>query len=244
MNNLNMTKAYCVVGATRGTGLHIATQLLERGSSVRVVVRDAAKARRLLGDHAQMVCGNVTEPDSLKAALNADCHVIFYAVDVTGGIGGRSLFGPSRAIRDVTYQGLVNVVNVARANGFRGRIVLLSGMGCDRPSLTGMVLNAVKGNLQKNMVDREQYLKRSGLDHVICRGAVLTDEPPKQRSVRVTAPIHSLSARRTLARADFARVLIAAADLPAATRRVYDVFGERGHVNRDRDIDGQLEVAF
>ena len=124
-----MASTFCVVGATRGTGLQIASQLLQRGKHVRVVARDPEKARRLLGDRAQVFGADVTVPSSLRTALDADCRAIFFAVDVTGGIGGRLFFGSASKIRDVTYQGLVNVVEAARANGFGGRIVLLSGMG-------------------------------------------------------------------------------------------------------------------
>ena len=124
-----MASTFCVVGATRGTGLHIASQLLQRGKHVRVAARDPEKARRLLGDRAQVFGADVTVPSSLRTALDADCRAIFFAVDVTGGIGGRLFFGSASKIRDVTYQGLVNVVEAARANGFGGRIVLLSGMG-------------------------------------------------------------------------------------------------------------------
>ena len=124
-----MASTFCVVGATRGTGLHIASQLLQRGKHVRVAARDPEKARRLLGDRAQVFGADVTVPSSLRTALDADCRAIFFAVDVTGGIGGRLFFGSPSKIRDVTYQGLVNVVEAARANGFGGRIVLLSGMG-------------------------------------------------------------------------------------------------------------------
>jgi hypothetical protein len=143
----------------------------------------------------------------------------------------------------VTYQGLVNVVEAARANRFGGRIVLLSGMGADRPSLAGAILNAIKGNLQKNMVDRELYLEGCGLDYTVCRGAILTDEPGGQHRVRVTAPTHSLDFRCRLARADFARVLIVASELAAASRKVYDVFDEPGRASDDRDIAHQLEAV-
>ena len=239
---MNMTRnTFCVVGATRGTGLQIATQLLQRGSKVRVVARNPRKASQLLGPQSEVIDGDVTAPGSLGAAINAACQAIFYAVDVSNGIAGRGLFSSVSLIRDVTYQGLVNVVETAKANGFRGRIVLLSGIGCDRLSLAGMVLNAVKGNLQKNMVDREQYLKHSGLDYVVCRGAILTDEPLGQQRIQITAPIHSLSPRRKLARADFARVLIAASELPAASRKIYDVFGVRGISNSDQDIAHGLQ---
>jgi uncharacterized protein YbjT (DUF2867 family) len=238
-----MGKTYCVVGATRGTGLQIAKQLLQRGSKVRVIARDPEKARELLGARAEIFSGDVTVPDSLGGALNADCDAIFYAVDITGGIGGHSFFGSTSKIRDVTFQGLVNVVEAARAGGFKGRIVLLSGMGCDKPSLPGRILNLVKGNLQKNMVDRERYLKESGFDYAVCRGAVLTNAPGGEGHIRITAPIHSLSPSRKLARADFARVLIAASELAAASRKVYDVLGEHGFFNEDRDIAAQLEAV-
>jgi hypothetical protein len=151
---MNMRSTYCVVGATRGTGLQIAQQLLQRGRPVRAVARDPDKARRLLGQGAQVFAADVTARGSLRAAFDADCQAIFYAADPTGGIAGRSFFGSARMIREVSYQGLVNVVEAARAGGFSGRIVLLSGMGADRPSLAGGVLNAIKGNLQKNQPDR------------------------------------------------------------------------------------------
>jgi uncharacterized protein YbjT (DUF2867 family) len=238
-----MPSTFCVVGATRGTGLQIAVQLLQRGSQVRAVARDGAKARQLLGDRAQVVEGDVTVPRSLGAALNAECRAIFYAVDITVGVAGRGFFGSASQIRDVTYQGFVNVVEAARANGFAGRIVLLSGMGCDRFSLPGAILNAVKGNLQRNMVDREQYLKRCGFDYAVCRGAILTDDVGGQQLVRITAATHSLSPRRKIARSDFARVLIAASEQDGASRKVYDVFAERGSPSNDQDIARQLEAV-
>ena len=236
-----MATTFCVVGATRGTGLQIASQLLQRGKHVRVAARDPEKARRLLGDRAQVFGADVTVPSSLRTALDADCRAIFFAVDVTGG--GRLFFGSASKIRDVTYHGLVNVVEAARANGFGGRIVLLSGMGANRPSLAGTILNAIKGNLQRNMVDREWYLGGCGLDYTVCRGAILTDEPGRRQRVRVTAPTHSLDFRCRLARADFAHVLIVASELAAASRKVYDVFDEPGSAGDDRDIALQLEAV-
>src|SRR6516165_1440943 len=238
-----MASTFCVIGATRGTGLHIASQLLQRGKHVRVGARDPEKARRLLGDRAQVFGADVTVSSSLRPALDADCRAIFFAVDVTGGIGGRLFFGSPSKIRDVTYQGLVNVVEAARADGFGGRVVLLSGMGADRPSLAGAILNAIKGNLQRNMVDRERYLDGCGLDYTVCRGAILTDEPGGRQRVRVTAPTHSLDFRCRLARADFAQVLIIASELAAASRKVYDVFNEPGSAGDDRDIALQLEAV-
>jgi hypothetical protein len=49
--------------------------------------------------------------------------------------------------------------------------------------------------------------------------------------------------RCRLARADFARVLIVASELAAASRKVYDVFDEPGRASDDRDIAHQLEAV-
>ena len=121
-----MKAASCIIGATRGAGLLIAQQLLERGSNVRVVVRDPGKARRLLGNRADVRRGDVTDAGSIRDAIAEDHRAIFFTVAATGGIDGRALFGSKTQIREVTYQGLLNVVDAARSIGFQGRITLAS----------------------------------------------------------------------------------------------------------------------
>ncbi len=67
-----MKAPFCIIGATRGTGLLIAQQLLERGSNVTVIVRDPGKARRLLGSRADVRRGDVTDAGSIRAAMGQD----------------------------------------------------------------------------------------------------------------------------------------------------------------------------
>ena len=52
----------------------------------------------------------------------------------------------------MTYQGLINVVEVAGKDGFGWRFALLSGTGADRPWLAGNP--TLKGKPAENMVDR------------------------------------------------------------------------------------------
>ena len=165
-----MTAPYCVIGCTRGTGLQIARQLAERGVPVLGVARDPVKARGLLPATAEIRPGDVTAPDSLRALRFGEYRAIFFAVDITGGVAGRGFFKPASEIRTVTYQGLVNVVDAAKAAAFTGRFVLVSGMGSELPSFTGRLLNAIKGDLQRNQRDRDAYLRTSGLDWSIGRG--------------------------------------------------------------------------
>ncbi|MBV8400302.1 MAG: NAD(P)H-binding protein [Acetobacteraceae bacterium] len=236
-----MTAPYCVVGCTRGTGLRIVQQLAARGAPVRCVARDPVKAQTLLPGGVDIRVGDVTNPGSLQQAGFGDCGVIFFAVDVTGGIAGRGFFKSEAQIRTVTYQGLVNVVDAAKAAAFTGRFVLLSGMGSELPSFTGRLLNAIKGNLQRNQRDRDDYLRTSGLDWSIGRGAILADGAGGQAAICISPPIHRLSLLRRVARADFARALIAAAVAPAASRCMFDVFNEAGSPPTDEALTRQFE---
>jgi uncharacterized protein YbjT (DUF2867 family) len=236
-----MTTPYCVIGCTRGTGLQIARQLAEQGAPVLGVARDPVKARGLLPAEAEIRAGDVTDAGSLSAVRLGACCAIFFAVDITGGVGGRGFFEPASQIRAVTYEGLVNVVDAAKAAAFTGRFVLVSGMGSELPSFTGRLLNAIKGDLQRNQRDRDAYLRISGLDWSIGRGGILTDEPGGRADIRITPPVHRLSVLRRVARADFARALIAAADAPAVSARTFDVFNEPGARPTDTELAERLE---
>jgi uncharacterized protein YbjT (DUF2867 family) len=232
---------YCVIGCTRGTGLQIARQLAARGNAVRCIARDPTKARDLLPAGVEIRMGDVTDPDSLRRAGLGECRAIFFAVDITGGVAGRGFFKPADRIRAVTYQGLVNAVNAANEAGFTGRFVLLSGMGSELRSFTGQLLNAIKGDLQRNQRDRNEYLRNSGLDWSIGRGGVLTNGAGGRADIRITLPVHRLSFLRRVARVDFARALIAAADSPAAAGRMFDVFNEAGMPPADAALTAQLD---
>jgi NAD(P)-dependent dehydrogenase (short-subunit alcohol dehydrogenase family) len=236
-----MPSCYCVIGCTRGTGLQIVRQLAARGAAVRGIARDPVKARGALPPTVELRAGDVTEPASLRRAGLGECSAIFFAVDITGGIGGHGFFKPESQIREVTYQGLVNVVDAAREAAFMGRFVLLSGMGSELPSFTGRLLNAIKGNLQRNQRDRNEYLRNSGLDWSIGGGALLTDSPGGKAAVRITAPVHRLSLLCRVARADFARALVVAADARAASKRMFDVFNAPGPPSTDEALAHQFE---
>ena len=67
-----MKMKFCVVGATRGTGLLIAQQLLQAGSSVRVLARNPDKARRLLGNRVDVCHGDVTDAGSVHDAMTGE----------------------------------------------------------------------------------------------------------------------------------------------------------------------------
>jgi uncharacterized protein YbjT (DUF2867 family) len=236
-----MNASFCIIGATRGTGLLIAQQSLERGSNVTVVVRDPGKARRLLGNRADVRWGDVTDAGSIRDAMAEDHKAIFFTVAATGGIDGRALFGSKTQIREVTYQGLLNVVDAARSIGFQGRITLASVVGADRSSLMLSILNTIKSGLQRNLMERELYLGASGLDYTIVRAPILTNAPAGQTNVRITPAVNRLTAGPKMSRGDLARVMILASEQDLSSRKTFDLLAEKGAAPSDQQLLNQLE---
>jgi uncharacterized protein YbjT (DUF2867 family) len=236
-----MRTTFCIVGATRGTGLLIAQQLLGSGSNVRVVARDPNKANERLGDRADVHPGDVTDARSIREAITEDYKAIFFTVAATGGIDGRALFGSKVMIRTVTYQGLLNVVDAARSSGFKGRIILPSVIGADRSSPIITILNTIKSGLQRNLIERELYLRASGLDYTIVRAPILTNKPAGEANVRITGAINKLTGRQKISRGDLGRIMILASQQAVASRKTCDLVVAKGVAPSDQQLLKQLE---
>lgn len=235
-----MKAPFCIIGATRGTGLLIAQQLLARGSNVKVVARDPAEASRLLGNRADVRQGDVTDARSIRNAISEDYSAIFFTVAARGGIDGRALFGSKTKIREVTYVGLLNVVDAARSMGFQGRITLASVVGVDRSSLVISVLDTIKSGLQRNLMERELYLRASGLDYAIVRAPILTNTPAGKTNVRITPAVNRLTAGPKISRGDLARVMILASEQAVASRKTFDLLAVKGVAPSDHQLLNQL----
>jgi uncharacterized protein YbjT (DUF2867 family) len=141
----------------------------------------------------------------------------------------------------VTYQGVLNVVDSARAVGFEGRIMLPSVVGADRSSVMIRILDRVKCGLQRNLTERELYLRASGLDYTIVRAPILTNALAGDADIRIDRAIHKLTAGPKISRGDLARVLILASEQAVASRKTFDLFSAKGVVPSDQQLLGQLE---
>ncbi len=58
-----------VIGATGNIGSAATQQLVSKGADVRVLARDTAKARAVLGPKVQVVQGDLSRPDTVAAAM-------------------------------------------------------------------------------------------------------------------------------------------------------------------------------
>jgi len=102
-----------VTGATGLVGYNIVSALLRRGRSVRVLVRDVARAREVLPRACTFIAGDVTERSTLEAAL-AGCDCVYHAAGLP-----EQWLPDARRFAQVNVEGTRNLVEVALRMGLR-----------------------------------------------------------------------------------------------------------------------------
>ena len=141
-----------VTGGTGFVGPHVVHALRARELPVRALVRDPRRAGRLTAWGVDLAQGDVTDPDSLRAAF-AGVDTVVHLVAIIKG---------SRAdFERVMVQGTRNVVAAAREAGVR-RFVLMSALGLDERSRNAVPYFAAKWEM-------ERAVKEAGLEYVIFR---------------------------------------------------------------------------
>jgi nucleoside-diphosphate-sugar epimerase len=102
-----------VTGATGKVGNAVAHALHARGDRVRVLARDTAAAQAVLPNGVEVVCGDVTDAESVRAAVEG-CELVFNAMGI-----------PEQWLKDdgmferVNARGTENVVKASREAGVR-----------------------------------------------------------------------------------------------------------------------------
>lgn len=210
--------AVLVAGATGGVGKLVVGLLLERGYRVRAMVRDEAKARRLLDSAVELVLGDVRRPETLAPAMVGIKAVI-------SAIGSYAPLGKNR-IKDVDWQGVRNLVEASRAAGVT-HFVLLSSTGTTRPE--GSFLNFLGGYLVCK-AQGEEALRQSELNHTIVRAGRLQDTPGGQSKIAIR---QGDTETGKISRADVAAVCVAALEHSATHRTTIEVFAVPGEPVHD-----------
>ncbi|MBW4678764.1 MAG: CIA30 family protein [Microcoleus vaginatus WJT46-NPBG5] len=65
-----------VAGATGGVGKRVVRKLQERGYNVRALVREAKRAKEILGNQVELVEGDITIPETLTPALFSEVKAV------------------------------------------------------------------------------------------------------------------------------------------------------------------------
>ncbi|MEA5533070.1 SDR family oxidoreductase [Crocosphaera sp. XPORK-15E] len=152
-----------VAGATGETGRRIVQELVKRQIPVKALVRDLDLGKQILPPEAELVVGDVLNPDSLTKAI-ADCTVLLCAT------GARPSLNPSGPYQ-VDYEGTKNLVNIAKTQGIE-QFVLVSSLCVSQffhpLNLFWLVLFWKK--------QAETYLQNSGLNYTIVRPGGLKNQ--------------------------------------------------------------------
>lgn len=115
-----------VTGATGLVGAELVRQLLDAGAADVRILRRPSSDLGLLGRNAERVehaVGDVTDPESVRAAMRGVTHVYHVAAYVGFGGGGRA----RRRLYEVNVGGTAHVVDAALAEGV-SRLVHTSSM--------------------------------------------------------------------------------------------------------------------
>ena len=205
-----------VTGGTGFVGAHVVQALRAQERPVRALVRDPRRAAGLAGLGCELVEGDVTDPQSLRAAVEG-CQVVVHLVAIRRG-------RPADFERVMT-QGTRDLLAAAQ-RGRRERFVHMSAAGTSEQ--TADVVPYFRAKWQT-----EQVVRDSGLEHVIFRpsfvfgrdGGVL---PLFVRQVRYSpvTPVHRPGCTlQPIWVDDVAAFFAAAVDKPEAANRIFELGG-------------------
>jgi uncharacterized protein YbjT (DUF2867 family) len=206
-----------VTGGTGFVGPEIVHQLRAEDRPVRCLVRDPDRAHALASWGCELAQGDVTDPDSIRRAVEG-CEVVVHLVAI--------IQGKPEQFERVMVQGARNVVEAAKAAGTR-RFVLMSALGTSEETKDLSLYFNAKWQM-------EQMVKGSGLEHVIFRpsfvfgkggGALKTF----QRLVRLSPVIPVFGAGDQRVQPiwidNVAEYYAAAIDRPEAANRTFELGG-------------------
>jgi uncharacterized protein YbjT (DUF2867 family) len=196
-----------VAGATGGTGRRIVEELVQRNIPVRALVRDIDKAKSILPAAAELVVGDVLQPDRLRQAI-AGCTVLLSAT------GAAPSFDPTGPYR-VDLEGTKNLVNVAKEAGIE-QFVMVSSLCTSRffhpLNLFWLILVWKK--------QAEEYLQRSGVAYTIVRPGGLDDEDSTDAVVMASA---DTLFKGSIPRTKVAQVCVEALFSPEARNKIVEI---------------------
>ena len=200
--------------------------MLASGAPVRLLARDPARADKAASEGAEIIVGDVTEPEIVMASMK-EARVVIY----TAGI--RAFFAEARG-RAVVVDGVRHALDAARADGNVRRFVFMSSIGVAHPSVFGLVLEVVKGGALRQKAEAEKLVRASEIPYSIVRAGVLTNSARRWRPVVLSQAEQPLRPDLLIGRVDAARTLVRSVTELRACNATFDaVWGRPG----DPDLD-------
>jgi uncharacterized protein YbjT (DUF2867 family) len=141
-----------VTGGSGFVGGHVVHALRADGRDVRCLVRDRRRGERLEAWGCELAEGDVTRPESLRAAADG-CETVVHLVAIRQG--------RPEAFQQVMVEGTRNLIAAAREAGVR-RFVLMSALGTSAETKDVVPYYGAKWEM-------EQEVKAAGIPYVVFR---------------------------------------------------------------------------
>ncbi len=226
-----------VTGATGRTGSIVIQKLQQKPEQFipKGFARSEAKVRAVFGTMKQFYLGDLSNPPSLKIALDG-CDALVILTSATPqmkappepGQRPEFIYAEGGTPEQIDYQGQINQIEAAQAAGVK-HIVLVGSMGGtnEQHPLNRMA----NGNILIWKRKAEAYLIESGLPYTIIRAGGLLDQPGGQRELIVGKDDTLLShppdgISPSIPRADVAEVTVQALLEPAARDKAFDLISK------------------
>lgn len=204
------------VGATGSIGRLAVAEALRRGYRVRALVRDAARARRILPAEAELVSGDVTRPETLPDAVaGIDAMVLTLNTD-----------GQGRAASEAVYYNALR--DLLRAIGPRPvHVALMTTIGVTERNLA--YNRSAEAHDWKRRAER--LVRASGHSYCIIRPGWFDYADAGQRKIVMLqgdTPRSGTPADGGIARDQIARVLVDSISQPAAQGKTFELVAASG----------------
>jgi uncharacterized protein YbjT (DUF2867 family) len=205
-----------VTGGTGFIGPRIVHALRAQDRDVRVLVRRPERATRIEGWGAETVAGDVTDPASLRAALQDVTHVVHLVAIIQGR--------PADFHRIMT-EGTQHLVAAAKDAGVE-RFVLMSALGSEDPAARVVPYYAAKAA-------QEQEVAGSGIEYTIFRPGFVFGQGGalplfiKQVKVSPIVPVigNGLQRSQPIWVDDVAEYFARSLDMPEAANHIFELGG-------------------
>ncbi|MCC5794177.1 MAG: NAD(P)H-binding protein [Chromatiales bacterium] len=166
-----------LVGATRGTGLELARELVARGEDVVAMVREGSDRSALDALGIPIVAGDALDPGQVSAAMSTRQYRV-----VVSSLGCRGCVEPP------DYLGNRNLVDAALEHG-RPLMVMVSTIGAaDSAGAPPWITRWLLREAIELKTLAEEHLRASGLDYLIIRPGALRDGAPTGRGQLAAKP--------------------------------------------------------
>lgn len=215
-------KTVLVVGSTGSIGHLVVEEAARHGYAVRALVRTTSKAHKFPAQ-VEMISGDVTQPETLTAAVDGVDAIVF-----TLGSDGKGKVGAET----VDYGGVRNILRVLGSQ--RPRIALMTSIGVTNRK--GSYNRSTEAHDWKRRSER--LVRASGLPYTIVRpGWFDYNGPNEHRIVLLQGDTRQAgnSSDGVIARRQIAEVLVRSLSSDHALRKTFELVATTGPATTDFD---------